>query len=273
MNKRRILGIYFALALIRGRALFLLTMEFLSMGGVWVLFIVLLSVIFRKGIKNASVLLFSYSILMLALWFSNAFYAPYIQNTDYADNELVSLCETLINETNALYTSFGFDKEEIMGLAPKVMEIQNAEIKYAKHPQIMDQLRLSGIFIPLTGEAIVNADEHEFLLPFISCHELSHRNGILDEGQANMHAYVKCMESKIPSFQYSASVYALKYAMNELKLKNEAEYCRLEKCITECVQRDLNRMSVTKSNYRLFDYSSLIPCLIFDQSMTSQGVI
>ncbi len=272
MNKRYMLAIMFALALIEGRALFLLMMEFLSMGGIWICMFAFLSVFIRKGIRRGILVVFSYIALMLALWFSNAFYAPYQEKTDYTQAELTQLCESLISQTNALYTS-EFDKERILFEAPEVMNVRNAKAIYFQYPEMMDFLNLSGVFIPFTGQAVINQNECDFLLPFVCAHELSHRKGILNEGQANMHAFVRCVESGARSFQYSASVYALKYAMNDLKNKNGAEYYRLKLSISDCVQRDLSRMSVTESNSRLFDYASLIPCLIEYQSITSQGVM
>ena len=272
MNKRHMLAILFALALIEGRALFLLMMEFLSMGGIWICMFIFFSVFIRKGIRRGLLVFFSYIALILALWFSNAFYAPYQEKTDYSVNALTQLCEQLISQTNALYTP-EFDKEKILLDAPDVMNVRNAKAIYFKYPEIMDFLNLSGVFIPFTGQAVINESECDFLMPFVCAHELSHRKGILNEGQANMHAFVSCMESGERSFQYSAIVYALKYAMNDMKNKNEAEYRRLKLSISDCVQTDLNRMSVNISKYQLFDYASLIPCLIEYQSITSHGVI
>ncbi len=272
MNKRHMLAIMFALALIEGRALFLLMMEFLSMGGIWICMFVFLAVLIRKGVRSGILVVFSYIALMLALWFSNAFYAPYQEKTDYTQAELTQLCESLISQTNALYTS-EFDKERILFDSQEVMNVRNAKAICFQYPEMMDFLNLSGVFIPFTGQAVINENECDFLLPFVCAHELSHRKGILSEGQANMHAFVRCMKSGERSFQYSASVYALKYAMNDLKNKNEADYRRLALSIYDCVQRDLNRMSVNISKLHLFDYASLIPCLIEYQSITSHGVI
>lgn len=233
------------------------------------LFLVL---ILKKGLKLSFIVLSGYIILIFALWFSNTFYKPYPQKENYMENELISLSEKLIIKANNLYTA-EFDIDEILRISPSIMNVKTAKVKYSRNSSVLNDLNLSGIFIPFTGQALINSSEHAFLLPFIASHELSHRCGILDEGQANMHAYVRCLDSDIPSFQYSASVYALKYAMDELKTKNEAEYFRLAKSIDDCVLRDLNRMGVNKSRYRVFDYASLISCLIEYQSITSHGVI
>jgi len=60
--------------------------------------------------------------------------------------------------------------------------------KRARYPEWMEWLNLNGIYIPMTGEAIVKGGDR-----FVMRHEEMHALGIADEGQANILAYEACM--------------------------------------------------------------------------------
>lgn len=276
MNKRKVIIILIMLALAAGmrRALFLFLMEFLSMGGLWVVTGVLYIVWLLKGGKKAFICMMGYVILCTLLWLSNAFFSPHGMDLQYEEHELIRLSENLIEDAKDNYTSI-FDTKAILEKAPEIMHVKTGKIFAFPSPDIFDKLNLSGIFMPYTGRAYINRNEKTFLLPFVAAHELSHRKGILNEGQANIEAYIHCMRSDQRQFRYSASVYALKYALCELKMKNEAEYYRLASKIPTGVLNDLNQMSVCINSARgAFDnYADLTKGLIHLQSITSQGVI
>ena len=262
------------LAFFERRALFLFFMEFLSRNGLWVIAFFSYFLWLLKGGKKAVLFVFGFIILTLLLWFSNAFYHPYELMTDYDEKSLVHLTETLISSANENYT----DKFEIRSItqnAPRVMKTTSGRVIAFSYPELMDSLNLSGIFIPLNGRCYLNKNEKAFLLPFVASHELSHRKGIVDEGQANIDAFFHCIKSDITFFRYSACLYALKYALCDLKYKNEAEAIRLEYTISDRVMRDLNQMNVFLSNAGSFwkNYQDLVPGLLHYQSITSHGVI
>lgn len=276
MNKRKA-GFFIvlsALAAIKRRALFLFLMEFLSIGGIWAIGTGVYVIWLLRGGKIALRRLTFYVFICLLLWYSNAFYLPHGMTYDYDDIELINLTNTLIELSEDSYTN-EFDTEEICENAPKVMNIENGNVIAFAYPEILDRLNLSGIFVPFTGKSYINRNEKAFLLPFVASHELSHRKGILNEGQANVDAFLYCMKSDKRSFRYSASVYALKLSMNELKSRNEVEYIRLEKMIPEFIRNHLNEISVLKSDTHcaLKNYTDLIAGLICFQSITSHGVI
>lgn len=276
MNKRKLglLIIFLALAAIKRRALFLFFMEFLSSGGLWGICAIIYIVWLFSGGKKALLLITCYVTLSLLLWFSNVFYLPHGMNTDFNDADEIKLIKSLIVLAEENYTS-AFDVQRITEDAPKVADIKSGRVIAFAYPKILNRFNLSGIFIPLNGRCYINRDEKSFLLPFVAVHELSHRKGILNEGQANIEAFIHCMKSDQKEFRYSAVVYALKYAMTDLKNKNEAEAIRLESVISDQVFRDLNQMSVSHENTRFptQNYCDLIPGLIYYQSITSQGVI
>lgn len=63
---------------------------------------------------------------------------------------------------------------------------------------------IEGYFNPLTGEAQVNKILPHFMLPFVVAHEMAHQTGIAAEDDANLMAYIRSVQSKNVSFQYSA---------------------------------------------------------------------
>jgi len=274
MNKRKsgILMILTALAITKRQALFLFLMEFLSMGGIWVIAACVYMIWLLKGGKKALKCLICYAFICLVLWFSNAFYLPYGMMNGYDEGQLITLTETLVECAEENYTA-EFDIGMICKNAPAVMNEGSGKVIDFAYPKILDRLNLSGIFVPFTGKCYINQNEKGFLLPFVAAHELSHRKGILNEGQANIHAFLMCIKSDQKEFRYSASVYALKTALDEIK--NEADRIRLETMISNRVKNDLNQISVlnTDTHCALKNYGDLIRGLIFYQSITSQGVI
>ena len=70
---------------------------------------------------------------------------------------------------------------------------------------------ITGMFMPLTGEAAVNPQIPAVSLPFTMCHEMCHRNCIAIEGDANMGAYLACLANSDPMFQYSGYFMAFRY--------------------------------------------------------------
>ena len=263
-----------ALAWIKRRALFLFVMEFLSAGGTWgIAFAVYLIWLLRGGGK-AIVMAAAYILFIAVLWFSCISYKPHMTEMEYDQRELVILCEKLIQSADENYTT-DFDIREITLAAGRIMKCENAEIRFFFHPKLLDQLNLSGIFMPFNGRAYINPNEKSFLLPYVACHELSHRKGILNEGQANIEAFLRCMESDEKAFRYSADVYALKYALYELENKNKAEYARLERKIPTNIRNDLEKMVAfdSKSHCPFSNYADLTAGLIYYQSITSHGVI
>ena len=276
MNKRKIIlfTMLSALGFMKRQALFLFLMEVLSSGGLWILAGLLYFVWLFKGGKKAAFFLVIQILLCMLLWLTNAFFSPHYMQYDFSEKTIVNLTYELIELAEDNHTS-QFDLQEILGNAPSVMNIRNGKVIALKYPRLLDKLNLSGVFLPFTGKCYINSNEKAFLLPFVCAHELSHRKGILNEGQANTEAFIKCLDSDKKEFRYSASVYALKFALAHLKMKNETEYLRLESMISENVRRDLNQMSVSDINTHcpFLNYSDLIPGLIYDQSITSQGEI
>ena len=68
----------------------------------------------------------------------------------------------------------------------------------------------------ITGEACVNPQIPDVLLPFTMAHEMSHRMCIASERDANFAAFLACSVHSDPEFQYSAYFMAFRYCYSAL---------------------------------------------------------
>lgn len=76
--------------------------------------------------------------------------------------------------------------------------------------------RDSGITVPLTGEACVNPNVPEAMLPFAMCKEISHRMSIYSQQDAQFGGFLACLYNDSPVFQYSAYLFAYRVCYDAL---------------------------------------------------------
>ena len=82
---------------------------------------------------------------------------------------------------------------------------------------------ITGMTMPITGEAAVNPQIPAVGLPFTMCHEMAHRMSIAVERDANFAAFLACRENSSPEFKYSAYFMAYIYSYNALCSVNSQE--------------------------------------------------
>lgn len=143
------------------------------------------------------------------LWYPAYFAAPAPRPGLPADVE--PLCLQLIDALNASDLRF----EAPFDSAGDVAGLPNARVKPARYPEWMRGLDIAGVFVPWTGEALVDADAPAGYLPFTCVHELMHLGGIADEGAANIAAWRACMR-RGGMYADSARLWALRYALGRL---------------------------------------------------------
>jgi hypothetical protein len=197
--------------------------------------------------------------LFMILWGLNYHREPLITvtETNFTTEELRGLCELLITETNNSREKaiekmhvLNMDKKEIIAEAYegyKGLTIGNKKLDY-KLPSVkrilftdmFSYLGVTGIYNPFTGEANVNMDPPDFLMPATVCHEMAHEAGIAPEDEANYVAYIVCKRHRNPFFQYSGYLMAMRYAMNALKKNDRKSFDQLWKKISDGVKSDLD---------------------------------
>ena len=73
---------------------------------------------------------------------------------------------------------------------------------------------ITGVTFGITGEAAVNPQIPQVLLPFTMCHEMAHRMCIANERDANFAAFLACSVHPDLEFEYSAYFMAYRYYYN-----------------------------------------------------------
>lgn len=102
------------------------------------------------------------------------------------------------------------------------------------------QQYMQGYFFPFSMEANINNVMNIMNKPSTMCHELAHLKGIMQEDEANLIAFLACINSEDPFFQYSGYLSVLNYLDNDYYdsiNKNKEVYLSRER-ITSQVRRD-----------------------------------
>ena len=125
---------------------------------------------------------------------------------------------------NLTYSSFtelaeqageGFEVLTYERLYP-VFAGSTAPVKELGWADMFTSMGITGVTMPLTGEAAVNPQTPAIGLPFSMCHEMAHRMSIAVEQDANFAAFLACRENSSPEFKYSAYFMAYIYTYNTL---------------------------------------------------------
>lgn len=102
---------------------------------------------------------------------------------------------------------------------------------------------ITGMYMPLLGEANINTDVPDSGLPHTICHEIAHVRGIAREQDANLAGFLACIYSSQPDYQYSGYQFAYSYFMSDLYRIDEETYFRIASMVPEEVRRDLQNQA------------------------------
>ena len=107
----------------------------------------------------------------------------------------------------------------------------HSNIKEVLLSEPMTYTHISGVYTFFTGEANINVNYPDYVLPYTAAHEFAHQRGIAREDEANFVAFLVCMESDDSYIRYSAYMNLYEYVAGALRRKNEsyylASYCTL----------------------------------------------
>lgn len=123
----------------------------------------------------------------------------------------------------------------------------------------MSQMNLTGIYFPFSMEANYNNDCYKAKLPCTVCHELAHTKGYIQEDEATFIAYLACVRSDDPYYQYAGYLTALSYVRNKIfEYADEEKKIKFDNSISDKVWVDIdaNREywdSVKKAKDTVFD--------------------
>lgn len=114
-----------------------------------------------------------------------------------------------------------------------------APVKAPRNKGLLNTLGLTGIFVPFTGEAVVNDRAPEVSLIFTMAHEMSHRLAIAAEDEANFIAFLVCRESADRRANYSGYFMAYRYCISALSAVDSSAAGEVSAGIGENLSRDL----------------------------------
>ena len=120
----------------------------------------------------------------------------------------------------------------------------NLPVKKLGWADMYTSMGITGVTFGLTGEAAVNPQIPQVLLPFTMCHEMSHRMCIASERDANFAAFLACSAHPDNEFEYSGYFMAFRYCYNSLasvRTTAAAQYTAdLRNGISPQLQKDLD---------------------------------
>lgn len=237
--------------------------------------ILMLYLIFHFRFRQVGSALLALILLWLPLYHP---FAPQSARAEASRCQLLALIEQLADEAAQWENA---PLIEVQELCAACAQISGNCIKISRFPEWMKFTRTAGIFIPLTGEAIINPLEPLFSLPFTAMHEIAHQRGIMDEGDANAWAFQACMRSGNASFRYSACVYVLKYALIRLWQITPSDAFTVDTLFSARVWQDLaalgafNKASLVTRAFPPFagDYSSVVDTLLMEDFSGSKSSV
>ncbi|HPE96092.1 MAG TPA: DUF3810 domain-containing protein [Bacillota bacterium] len=88
----------------------------------------------------------------------------------------------------------------------------------------MTYTHISGVYSFFTGEANVNTNYPDYVIPYTMAHEMAHQRGIAREDEANFVAFLVCMESDDDYIKYSALLSMQEYLLSALGKASKEQY-------------------------------------------------
>ena len=174
-------------------------------------------------------------------------------------NDLAALCLSLAAQADANVSAspeigaiFAAVPAALDAVAPRFSLPAGgfATPRASRMPQALSRLFTEGVFIPFTGEALVNEAMPAVCLPYVACHEAAHARGIASEADANLLAYFACAESDDPFFRFSGAICALSFALDALQTADPASCASVRAALSEPVTAALTARSAFWEPYR-----------------------
>lgn len=151
-------------------------------------------------------------------------YAPQIPRDENGAAQAIDFAETA---------------EKVAAACSRKTGRKEAPVKGVLASKPLSYTRVTGIFIPYTGEANVNRNNTPADLPFVMAHESAHRYAIAPEDEANFYAFYLLEDSDDPLLAYSAALSALIYCQNALHDCDYAAFAELHATYSKPVIADL----------------------------------
>ena len=107
-----------------------------------------------------------------------------------------------------------------------VVDNFKSKLKPVVFSKVMSYTHITGVYSFFTGEANINIDFPDYTIPFTAAHELAHQRGIARENEANMIAFLVCINSDDAYIRYSAYLNMYEYVTNALYSADQTLYTK-----------------------------------------------
>ena len=126
----------------------------------------------------------------------------------------------------------------------------NSRVKPITCSEPMTYTHISGVYTMFTGEANLNVNYPDYVLPYTAAHELAHQRGIAREDEANFVAFLVCMASDDPYIRYSGYLNMYEYVSSALYSASREYYTQIQGAIDPRIHYELRSYSVFFAKYR-----------------------
>lgn len=126
----------------------------------------------------------------------------------------------------------------------------HSNIKEVMLSEPMTYTHISGVYTFFTGEANLNVNFPDYVLPYTAAHEFAHQRGIAREDEANFVAFLVCMESDDHYIRYSAYLNVYEYVANALYSADKNSYSYVYQTLPYGVKTDMAAYSKFFKKYQ-----------------------
>ena len=174
-----------------------------------------------------------------------------VEQDSAAAPELARISAILLDKTNRSRPSHFISFARSRAIAIDLFKEQGplhvipASIKPSLFGKLGNYMGYSGYYNPFSGEAQVNTTVPDFLIPFVTCHEMAHQAGFAKENEANFVGFLAARKSTDSSMLYSTYFNMFLYANGQLR--------RLDSAVARSNYEKLSAGALADlASYRLF---------------------
>lgn len=135
---------------------------------------------------------------------------------------------------------------------------------------ILLRFSTAGVYFPWTGESNVDAGLHPVQIPFTLAHEFAHGYGFTDEGTCNFLAYLACIQSDNPFFQYSGQLSYWRYLASAYRRFDKENYTKYFEALPKGMIADIYDIDNNSRKYP--DILPEIRDVAYDTYLKTQGI-
>ena len=235
---------------------------FIVIAVLYLLKLILFLIIRRTSFKSFLFSLVRFVTILIA-WFYFSWGISYfrkdyynrtsIQETAFNADNLREFTSHFISQANNSYAEFEvMEKEEIRKeiekaynrvYEPLAINWPNGKrrVKKMVFESLFTKMGISGYYGPFFNEIHINNYSLNFTYPFTLAHEMAHQFGIAKESEANLYAYIVCINSDDERIRYSAYASIISYLLNDVRALMPDEYEEVINSVKPEIIDDLQR--------------------------------